>query len=277
MVTSKTARGGRGSPSGAKGKKLPPQPSPVVSLSSQPSLLYYPIEYAAATSPSPTGQYQQGERYTSPPSMDNSSGDNDTGGIVLMITFFIFLVLLIILLIGGICMWNTPCSSDEVFYYTNQKSSGSGPGSSSGSTTSTKAVRFSDGRPEEDGEDEEDIVHRRQLEECPKALLEQILQGSSTKRQRQDQAVILAFVAPWCGYCQQLKPTLREAGKRSKIPIYTVTHKNNDETKHVAKAATQLDVKGFPMIFKIQNKKAMVYSGDRSLESILEFANKNKK
>ncbi len=250
---SRSIRSSRGSP---KGKKLSSSGA-LTSSQDQPSLLYFPIQYASSPAPDQYSAYLSPNGVTLSPGsargMENS--DETAANIVLTITFFIFLLLLIILLIGGICMWNTPCgSSDETSLYYSTNSGGSG------GTSTKKAVRFADGKNEQD----------QQLRECPKELLHQILHGQAADQD----AVILAFVAPWCGYCQQLKPTLREAGKRSKIPIFTLTHKNDNDADHVSKAARELDVKGFPMIFKIQDKKAVIYSGDRSLDSILEFANK---
>ncbi len=124
---------------------------------------------------------------------------------------------------------------------------------SSSCSKNTKVVRFADAAP-----------GGGELQECPKERLIEIMSGKSPN------PVVIAFVAPWCGFCQQMKPALEAAAKECSIPIYTLTHKDGND--HVLAASKHLDVKGYPMLFKIDNGKATPYEGDRSKESIVQFS-----
>lgn len=159
----------------------------------------------------------------------------------------ILVILIVFVVIGGIWYWSSPgCSGCG--------SSGScGCGSSFGESKK-KVVRFAEslkgGQPKE-------------LQECSKELLDQIMNGKTDP-------CVIAFVAPWCGFCTQMKPALEAAAKEANVPIYTLTQKDGNE--HVGAAAKHLKVPGFPALFLVENGKATAYQGDRSQQSIIEFA-----
>jgi thiol-disulfide isomerase/thioredoxin len=183
----------------------------------QPTLNYYPAEYA------------------SPCSSPNACGNKSCeGNGAVVVASIVLIILLLFVVIGGACYWNyTPTAEVDVIR--------------------KKQVSFADS------------TKPKQLQECPEKLILSIMQGPS-------EPVILAFVAPWCGHCQHLKPILEEAAKESNLPIYTLTQIDNQKTPLVGKVAEHLNVKGFPMIFRIEDGKAIPYNGDRSKNSIVEFA-----
>ncbi len=174
-------------------------------------------------------------------------GTNSCGGNGSVIAASIILVILIIfVVVGGIWYWSSPgCSQCG--------SSGWGGSCGCGSPKNTKVVRFAD-----------TFTGNKELRECSKELLNEIMSGKSSG------PVVIAFVAPWCGFCSQMKPDLEAAARESNNQIYTLTQ--TEGADHVVAAAKHLDVKGFPAIFKIENGKAQVYSGDRSKNSIVEFS-----
>lgn len=106
--------------------------------------------------------------------------------------------------------------------------------------------------------------HKKELMECPEDLARDLLSG------KMKGPVVLAFVAPWCGHCNTMKPALHEAAKEAATPIYTLTHeKGKTYMEDLMKA---LKVGGFPMLFKLHDGNATPYKGNRSKISILEFA-----
>jgi len=73
---------------------------------------------------------------------------------------------------------------------------------------------------------------------------------------------VFIFYAPWCGHCKKSMDDFEKASaKNSKIRLI-----NSDENTDLVK---KYGVKGFPTIMK---SNGTVYSGDRSADSILEFA-----
>lgn len=101
------------------------------------------------------------------------------------------------------------------------------------------------------------------LNECSAKYLEDILAGKTDP-------VVIAFLSPGCGWCTKMKPALEQAAKESKFDIYTVTSGPNKQ--HVNVAAQKLNVTGAPMLFKIQDGKVIPYQGDRSKQSLIDFA-----
>jgi len=77
-----------------------------------------------------------------------------------------------------------------------------------------------------------------------------------------DNATVLIFYAPWCGHCKNSMDDFNKAcNKNDKIRLINSDEKPDLVEKH--------GVKGFPTIMK---KNGETYSGDRSADSILEFA-----
>lgn len=95
--------------------------------------------------------------------------------------------------------------------------------------------------------------------------------------------------ASWCGYCQQLAPEWSKLKKSVKniqfveIEEKQMNKKNDFETKYAKYLNTingkpQLEVNGYPTIFKIHpNKKIEYYNGPRTAEAMKKWISpKNK-
>lgn len=172
-------------------------------------------------------------------------GDSSNGAVVA--ASIVLIILIILVVIGGIVYWCRPNKYREGVVVTK------------GGQGSLRHVSYGEGQ-------------QRELEECSPDMLRQILTG------QYDGTVVLAFVAPWCGHCNNMKPALKSAARRSECPVMTLTYESADKTPHVHKAAEAMQVKGFPMLTKVsppgtdQTLKVTHYSGDRSEQSIVDFA-----
>jgi thiol-disulfide isomerase/thioredoxin len=86
--------------------------------------------------------------------------------------------------------------------------------------------------------------------------------------------IVCKIYANWCGHCQDLKPVWAElknvmsANKNiTMIEIEESEMKEKmGELKNICKK--DIDVKGFPTIVKICNKKVEYYQGERSVEGL---------
>ena len=97
-------------------------------------------------------------------------------------------------------------------------------------------------------------------------------------RLRDGNAWLVEFYAPWCGHCKTFAPTYKKIA-------HTLHKDHNDDEKQrkvfVAKVDSQseralafrFNVKGFPSFYLIEGWAVRKYSGTRSLESLVKFAN----
>lgn len=78
---------------------------------------------------------------------------------------------------------------------------------------------------------------------------------------------LVVFVAPWCGYCQQIKPVLEDlaADLRGEANVATV-----DATVNSA-LATRFKIKGYPTLSLFRHGRMYTYSGSRTLEEMIAF------
>lgn len=92
-------------------------------------------------------------------------------------------------------------------------------------------------------------------------------------------AWLVVFYAPWCGYCQKLQPIYEEASqalRKDGIKNVKLGALNADEHKNFAH---QFGINGFPTLLHFPfgrktEKDAQPFQGDRTLESIVQWAKK---
>lgn len=95
--------------------------------------------------------------------------------------------------------------------------------------------------------------------------------GDSTKD------VFAEFYAPWCGHCQRLAPTWDTLGDKYKNSNVVIAQM--DATENDIPPTAPFKVQGFPTLkFRPAGSEEWVdYQGDRSLESLVEFIEANRK
>lgn len=86
--------------------------------------------------------------------------------------------------------------------------------------------------------------------------------------------VFVEFYAPWCGHCKRLKPTWDELGEKFAEVKDKITVAKMDATENDLPGNVPFKIAGFPTIkFKPAGSSEFIdYSGDRSLDSLVEFA-----
>ncbi|KAF8529165.1 protein disulfide isomerase [Hysterangium stoloniferum] len=94
-----------------------------------------------------------------------------------------------------------------------------------------------------------------------------------------DKDVFIEFYAPWCGHCKRLKPTWDTLGDRYADIQDRITIAKMDATENDIPPSAPFRVAGFPTLkFKPAGGSEFIdYDGDRTLESLIEFVEKNAK
>lgn len=87
---------------------------------------------------------------------------------------------------------------------------------------------------------------------------------------RKPRAVVYLFYRPGCPWCDKMKPAWDEFTRQAPFDI-SVEKINVLEEKDLAES---FGVNGVPHVVKVENDKKIVYSGDRTTEDLLAFANK---
>lgn len=92
-----------------------------------------------------------------------------------------------------------------------------------------------------------------------------------------DKDVFVEFYAPWCGHCQRLAPIWESLGEKYKPDNVVIAQM--DATENDIPPAAPFKVQGFPTLkFKPAGSDEFLdYNGDRSLESLTEFVEANRK
>ncbi|CAO3611654.1 unnamed protein product [Cunninghamella echinulata] len=85
-----------------------------------------------------------------------------------------------------------------------------------------------------------------------------------------DRPYFIKFYAPWCPHCQNLAPTWVQMAKELKNQV-DVAEVNCDDHKDIC---SEYGIQGFPTLLLINGDQRDMYSGSRSLPSLLEFAKK---
>eukprot|EP00826_Nyctotherus_ovalis_P056388 TRINITY_DN759_c0_g1_i17.p1 TRINITY_DN759_c0_g1~~TRINITY_DN759_c0_g1_i17.p1 ORF type:complete len:202 (+),score=31.62 TRINITY_DN759_c0_g1_i17:114-719(+) len=86
--------------------------------------------------------------------------------------------------------------------------------------------------------------------------------------------VFVNFYAPWCGHCKRLAPAYADLGKSVKesgkeIIIAKIDATANTETKERYK------IRGYPTLILLDGSDKSEYSGNRSVDDMLSFLEKN--
>lgn len=71
------------------------------------------------------------------------------------------------------------------------------------------------------------------------------------------------FYAPWCGHCKKLEPIWNELAEKSSVTIAKYNVVENDHP--------DIQVQGFPTLRYYRDGKPIEYTGERTLEALLEF------
>jgi len=95
----------------------------------------------------------------------------------------------------------------------------------------------------------------------------------------QAQDVFVEFYAPWCGHCKRLAPTWEELGERFSDVKDKIVIAKMDATENDIPPSASFKVSGFPTLkFRAAGTTEFVdYSGDRTLDSLVAFAEQNAK
>lgn len=78
----------------------------------------------------------------------------------------------------------------------------------------------------------------------------------------------IMFHAPWCGYCQTFKPTWEELGEELHRNINIASVDATVETE----TAKRFEIKGYPTLLLLADKKLYKFQGERDLETLKSFA-----
>lgn len=85
----------------------------------------------------------------------------------------------------------------------------------------------------------------------------------------------ILFYADWCGHCKNFMPTWESLTKT--LPSNKINMIKISCVEKEKQCNTIDDIKGYPTIIyvDIQSKKKIIFSGQRTAESIIEFINKS--
>jgi protein disulfide-isomerase A1 len=93
--------------------------------------------------------------------------------------------------------------------------------------------------------------------------------------------ILVVYHAPWCGFCRKLMPTLRELGTKLAHAGKGLKVVKIDATRN---EVPQVSIAGYPTIMlytatdavkPINERKAVQYNGDRSIDDIISFLHSN--
>lgn len=99
-------------------------------------------------------------------------------------------------------------------------------------------------------------------------------QDKQNNQDAKTNTIVCKIYANWCGHCQDLKPVWAELknvmSANKNITMMEIEESEMKEKMGALKniCKKDIDVKGFPTIVKICNKKVEYYQGERSVEGL---------
>ncbi|XP_073348067.1 protein disulfide-isomerase tmx3a-like [Pagrus major] len=107
---------------------------------------------------------------------------------------------------------------------------------------------------------------------CVSAFVEE-LDDSFLETRGADDIWLIKFYAPWCTFCKQLDPVWHQIGSELRSLGSPVNVGKSDATASVG-LAKEFQVRGYPAILMLKKDVKYNYSGPRTREGILDFANR---
>ncbi|XP_030258993.1 protein disulfide-isomerase TMX3-like isoform X2 [Sparus aurata] len=107
---------------------------------------------------------------------------------------------------------------------------------------------------------------------CMSAFVEE-LDDSFLETRGADDIWLIKFYAPWCSFCKQLDPVWHQIGSELRSVGSPVNVGKSDATVSIG-LAKEFKVRGYPAILMLKKDVKYNYSGPRTREGILDFANR---
>ena len=102
----------------------------------------------------------------------------------------------------------------------------------------------------------------------------------SNKKKTKDESTIVLIYANWCPHCQTMKPEWNEMKNRLGMDIKTIEIEDSDFDRDMKirniednkLKGEQVDIIGYPTMFKVHNGHADYYGGSRTASEMLKWA-----
>lgn len=102
----------------------------------------------------------------------------------------------------------------------------------------------------------------------------------SIKKKTNDESTIVFVYANWCSHCRDMKPEWNEMKNRLGMDIETIEIEDSDFDRDMKirniednkLKGEQIDIIGYPTMFKVYNGHADYYGGSRTASEMLKWA-----